>query len=298
MARTKIQRFSIKECLHAGWHNVFCKHYALVVFVATCCCVIGVLVVQAAIHLETQMPFAGLFGSAIADPVFFASPFILVRTLRGENFQISLPAAGSSAILKILAFGVLLRLIVWGCAMSCLVTVTDWSRESNFRESLALLLAVASVVIATYLTLRLCFTPFVLMESSQQYSLPEAMSHSWRMTREPIGSSIFILWLCTGFICVACMWCAIVPIVLVGLPLMGSVFAAAYEFARPLRIEDARDQGPAGLRARRCESCGYSRSGVTQDRCPECGEPYSDSTYVLTELEAAPASQGEPPSPA
>jgi hypothetical protein len=120
------------------------------------------------------------------------------------------------------------------------------------------------------------------------------------MTREPVGSRVFILGLYTGLISLICLLCLVVPIVMVGLPLMCSVLAAAYEFARPLRSEDARrgGGGPAALRAGRCESCGYSRSGITQDVCPECGEPYNDPTDELAELEAGATQQAEPTSAA
>ena len=272
----RTQQFSIRECLSTGWRVAFGSNYKALVLGSVLWCVVAIATVAGALLLERLLPCAGLFASTVADPLLHAITVAIVRAMRGGPLRFPLLDGDLAAAFKIILLGLVLRVCVAMIGLGAVVCIVIAFYAGSVGAMMAIWLPLGIAALAACILVRLCFVPLIVMERRDRRSFSDACAKSWDMTDGPIGLRVFALGAVSVCICLLNATLLVLPLVLLGLPLVFASFAAAYEFARPLYTQDATSAGPAAARSHRCDFCGYPREGIAMPRCPECGEAYDE----------------------
>lgn len=263
---------SISDSIKLGWKNVFESQYGLVLLMSALLIGFGFVIGLIAEGINLVIPMLGSLLNFLASPLYIGLPYAMVRKLRGEPIHFSMMFAGFSRFGTLLLTGLVLGLGYLACvAPGLIVALIGQAAQSGVLIGIGGLFMFVGGIVAAYVSIRLYFANFIIMDNPSGYSVKAAVLQSWKMTKEPVAVKLFLLGLVLGLICLACILLLVLPVLIVGVPLALSTIAVAYELIRPVASSEAAAAGPAAERKFTCAFCGYSKSGLNQPICPECG---------------------------
>ncbi len=238
-------RFNFDAAFELGWRTFRARYAALLVALMA---FMIVFLVDALLVLTLAWVTGKPLASHLLNLVFFLGPFsagLLLQVLkhvRGEaSPKYSTLFAGLRRYEYLVAIGVLLCIPAISPFFVADILLNP-ELENSGEASGASFVVVAVTFTAIWVVLRLSFAPLLCVDPARQLGVAESLRTSWRLTRHPVVWSLLVLSLTQVLILMGTLLTLLVPMFMFGLPLVLSLWCAAYELlAGDAKDDDATD---------------------------------------------------------